>query len=49
MLSVLSKIILTFYYQRPDLWPTETLGRGDWMTAGDMAKLRFMYECDKRK
>ena len=41
--------LLPLYFQRPDLWPTEGLGMKDWMTAGDMAKLRFMYECNGRE
>ena len=40
-----NKILL----QRPDLWATEELGRGEWMTNGDVEKLRKMYECDGRK
>ena len=38
-----------FNLQRPDLWTTEELGRGEWMTNGDVEKLRKMYECDGRK
>ena len=31
------------------MWATEELGRGEWMTNGDVEKLRKMYECDGRK
>ena len=38
-----------FNLQRPDLWTSEELGTGTWMTDGDEKKLRMMYECDGRK
>ena len=41
--------IYIFFVQKPELWTTEELGSGSWMSEGDKEKLRMMYECDGSK
>ena len=45
----LSNDIHNNHFQRPDLFTTDEMGTSDWMTLGDVTKLRHMYGCEDGK